>query len=321
MTVWQPNASVAMLKARANLMATIRNFFGSRGVLEVETPALSQASVTDIHLHAFQTDFASPLAAKQRRLFLMTSPEFHMKRLLCAGAGPIFQLCKSFRNEEEGRFHNPEFTMLEWYRPGFDHHALMDEMEQLLQAALACGACSRQTYQQAFVEHLGVDPLSASLAELKLAAPESCAELVEAETDRDTILQLLFSVAVEPQIGIESPAFIYGFPASQAALARISIEDKRVADRFEVYFKGVELANGFHELAEPEEQLARFELDNQKRKAMGLEPMPIDQLFIDALLQGLPDCAGVALGVDRLLMLQQQATSIDDVLSFSVNRA
>lgn len=319
--MWQPDASIETLKARANLMASIRSFFTERDVLEVETPLLSNASITDIHLHPFQTEFASPFSPQQQTLYLMTSPEFHMKRLLCAGSGPIFQLGKAFRNEEQGRFHNPEFTMLEWYRPGFDHHALMDEMEELLRITLRVKRCERTTYQQAFVKTLGVDPLIASMEELRAAAPVACKELANMEDDRDTLLQLLFSEGVEIQIGQECPVFVYHFPASQAALARISEDDYRVADRFEVYYQGIELANGFHELSDAQEQQARFEADNRKRVQMGLEPLPIDRLFIQALEQGLPDCAGVALGVDRLFMLQQQATSIEQALSFSINRA
>ena len=318
---WQPSATIERLKARANLLTTIRQFFSERAVLEVDTPSLSQASVTDIHLHTFQTEFDSPQAPQPQKLYLMTSPEFHMKRLLCAGSGPIFQLSKAFRNEEQGRFHNPEFTLLEWYRPGFDHHQLMDEMEQFLQMTLHCLGCSRQTYQQAFLQQLGVDPLTASLTEIKAVAPASCADLACQESDRDTLLQLLFSEGVEPYIGIEQPTFIYNFPASQAALARLCPNDDRVAERFEVYFKGIELANGFHELTDAQEQRERFEADNDKRQQMGQLKMPIDDHLLQALEQGLPKCAGVALGIDRLLMLQQGVHRIEDVLSFAVNRA
>ncbi|MCM2678427.1 elongation factor P--(R)-beta-lysine ligase [Echinimonas agarilytica] len=319
--MWQPDANLDMLRARAALLRCIRNFFAERNVLEVETPALSQASVTDPHLHTFQTQFASPESSDEQSLYLMTSPEFHMKRLLCSGSGCIYQIGKAFRNEEQGRFHNPEFTMLEWYRVGFDHHQLMDDMEALLVLILECGQCDRITYQQAFMQTLDVDPLSASLTELAQSAPDSCTDLAAIETDRDTLLQLLFSMGVEPHIGLHSPVFVYDFPASQAALARINQQDKRVADRFEVYFKGIELANGFYELADAAEQLQRFRVDNQTRVGMGLAEAPIDGLFLQALEKGLPDCSGVALGIDRLLMLQQSKQSIAEVMAFSVQRA
>lgn len=319
---WQPTASIAQLKQRAATIASIRDFFARREVLEVDTPAMSQATVTDIHLHTFQTQFVGPGYAKGQTLYLMTSPEFHMKRLLSAGSGPIYQICKSFRNEESGRFHNPEFTMLEWYRPDFDHHALMDEMDELLQLVLGSVQAERMTYQQAFVKVLGVCPLEGSMAQLKEAAGIlGLADIADPEEDRDTLLQLLFSVGVESKIGQQAPAFVYDFPASQAALAQINPTDPRVAERFEVYFKGIELANGFHELADGDEQLARFEEDNQKRLKMGLQPQPIDLNLVESLRAGFPDCAGVALGIDRLIMLAQQLDHIDQVTAFPIHIA
>ncbi|USD37112.1 elongation factor P--(R)-beta-lysine ligase [Ferrimonas sp. SCSIO 43195] len=319
---WQPSAEIRMLKRRSSLMATIRGFFESRGVLEVETPALSQAAVTDVHLHSFNTHFVGPGMADGVDLYLVTSPEFHMKRLLAAGSGPIFQLGKSFRNEEAGRFHNPEFTMLEWYRPGFDHHRLMDEMAALLELVLGTASADRLTYQQAFLDHVGVDPLRRDLATLRHCCHQhGLGDLAEQEQEVDTLLQLLFSVVVEPAIGQQQPCFVYDFPASQAALARISQQDPRVAERFEVYFKGVELANGFHELSDGDEQLARFERDNAYRSQHGLPIRPIDMHLIEALRAGFPDCAGVALGIDRLVMLALQADHIDQVIAFPVIKA
>ncbi|EHR7860623.1 elongation factor P--(R)-beta-lysine ligase [Vibrio parahaemolyticus] len=316
-TNWQPTASIEQLRQRATLIAAIRQFFAERQVMEVDTPAMSHATVTDIHLHTFQTEFVGPGYADGRKLFFMTSPEFHMKRLLAAGSGCIYQINKAFRNEENGRYHNPEFTMLEWYRVGFDHHKLMDEMDDLLQLVLNCGAAQRMTYQQAFIDVLGVCPLEGSMSELKAAASKlGLSDIAEPEEDRDTLLQLLFSVGVENKIGQDVPAFVYDFPASQAALAKINPQDHRVADRFEVYFKGIELANGFHELDNPKEQLARFEQDNAKRIEMGLKPQPIDYHLISALEAGLPDCAGVALGIDRLIMLALGCDHIDQVTAF-----
>ncbi|MBY7974440.1 elongation factor P--(R)-beta-lysine ligase [Vibrio fluvialis] len=319
---WMPTASIEQLKQRAALLRSIRQFFAERDVLEVDTPAMSHATVTDVHLHTFQTEFVGPGYADGRKLHLMTSPEFHMKRLLAAGSGSIYQMGKAFRNEENGRYHNPEFTMLEWYRIGFDHHDLMDEMDALLQMTLQTGSAERMTYQQAFLDVLGVCPLEGSMTELKQAAVSlGLSDIAEPETDRDTLLQLLFSMGVEGKIGQHVPAFVYDFPASQAALAKINPNDARVADRFEVYFKGIELANGFHELDNPREQLARFEADNVKRIEMGLTPQPIDYHLIAALEAGLPECAGVALGIDRLIMLALGEDHIDKVTAFPFPRA
>ncbi|GAK85711.1 translation elongation factor P [Vibrio ponticus] len=240
-----------------------------------------------------------------------------MKRLLAAGSGCIYQINKAFRNEENGRYHNPEFTMLEWYRVGFDHHKLMDEMDALLQLVLKVGQAERMTYQQAFINVLGVCPLEGSMQALKqVAAKLGLSDIADPEEDRDTLLQLLFSIGVEAKIGQQVPVFVYDFPASQAALAKINQADSRVADRFEVYFKGIELANGFHELDNPAEQLARFEQDNAKRIEMGLPTQPIDYHLIEALKSGLPECAGVALGVDRLIMLALGCDHIDQVTAF-----
>ncbi|MGF1836762.1 elongation factor P--(R)-beta-lysine ligase [Photobacterium sanguinicancri] len=320
--IWQPTASISKLKQRAVLLKAIREFFEMRNVLEVDTPAMSQATVTDVHLHTFKTEFVGPGYAQGQMLYLMTSPEFHMKRLLAAGSGAIYQICKSFRNEESGRYHNPEFTMLEWYRPDFDHHQLMDEMDELLQLVLKCSAATRMTYQAAFLSVLEVCPLEGSMASLKDAARDlGLADIADPEEDRDTLLQLLFSVGVEPKIGQEAPAFVYDFPASQAALAQINPSDSRVAERFEVYFKGIELANGFHELSDGDEQLARFEDDNAKRVTMGLAPQPIDMHLVNALRAGFPDCAGVALGIDRLIMLAIGDDHIDQVTAFPIDIA
>lgn len=319
---WQPTADLAQLKQRAVLVATIRQFFTDRDVMEVDTPAMSQATVTDVHLHAFKTEFVGPGYADGQTLYLMTSPEFHMKRLLAAGSGAIYQICKSFRNEESGRYHNPEFTMLEWYRPGFDHHQLMAEMDQLLQQVLGCGVAEKMTYQQAFIDVLNVCPLEGSMAELKaVAATLGLADIADPEQDRDTLLQLLFSIGVEANIGQIVPVFVYDFPASQAALAQINPQDFRVAERFEVYFKGIELANGFHELANGNEQLLRFEEDNHKRLQMGLQSQPIDMHLIEALRAGFPDCAGVALGIDRVIMLALERDHIDQVTAFPIEIA
>lgn len=319
---WQPSASIENLKARASLLKTIRDFFYARNVMEVETPSLSQASVTDIHLASFSTQFVGPGFAKGLPLYLQTSPEFAMKRLLAAGAGAIFQLAKAFRNEEAGRHHNPEFTMLEWYRPGFNAAQLMDEIDDLMIAVVGSEKAERISYQQAFITHLACDPLTASIEELSLLAKQQGFDhIAEQENDKDTLLQLLFCMCIEPKIGQQTPCFVYHFPASQAALAKLSADDNRVAERFELYFKGMELANGFDELTEADEQRQRFIDDNNKRKAQGLAEVTVDERFLAALSHGLPQCSGVALGVDRLLMLALNAKRISDVIAFDVERA
>ena len=319
---WQPSAPIPNLLKRAAVMAEIRRFFTDRGVLEVETPCMSQATVTDIHLFPFETRFVGPGHSQGLNLYLMTSPEYHMKRLLAAGCGPVFQLCRSFRNEEMGRHHNPEFTMLEWYRPCYDMYRLINEVDDLLQQVLECQPAESLSYQQAFQRHLEIDPLSADKAQLReVAAKLDLSNIADTEEDRDTLLQLLFTMGVEPHIGKDRPTFIYHFQATQASLAQISPEDHRVAERFEVYYKGIELANGFHELTDAHEQRLRFEQDNRKRAARGLPQQPIDNNLLAALEAGLPDCSGVALGVDRVVMLALGAESIGEVIAFTVDRA
>lgn len=321
-TLWAPCASINTLKQRAAILRTIREFFYTRNVMEVETPSLSSASVTDVHLASFSTQFVGPGHAGGLPLYLQTSPEFAMKRLLAAGSGAIFQLCKAFRNEEAGSHHNPEFTMLEWYRPGFDEFALMDEMDELMQLILDVEPAERLTYQQAFEQVLSLDPLTATLSQLQaLACDHGFADIAKNETNKDTLLQLLFCMKVEPTIGQTKPCFVYHFPASQAALAKICEHDNRVAGRFELYYKNMELANGFNELTNAKEQAKRFDEDNAYRAANGLNHVPMDKRLIAALEHGLPQCAGVAMGIDRLVMLATEKETIKEVIAFDVDRA
>lgn len=317
---WQPSASIQNLLARSKIINNIRRFFTERGLLEVETPVLSEFGVTDVHLSTFSTEFIAPFDPQNKTLWLGTSPEYHMKRLLAAGSGPIFQLCHVFRNEEAGRKHNPEFTMLEWYRPHFDMYRLINEVDDLLQQILDCEPAESLSYQFVFQEYVGLDPLSASRAELVAKAREHHF-ICEDDEERDTLLQFLFSTVVEPKIGLERPVAVYHFPATQAALAQISSEDHRVAERFEFYYKGLELANGFNELTDASEQQHRFEQDNRLRQKMGLPEREIDHRFLAALQAGMPHCAGVALGVDRLLMIALNAESIKEVMAFTVENA
>lgn len=321
---WQPTATINNLKLRASILAKIRQFFTERDVFEVDTPALSQATVTDVHLVSFNTQFYQAGSKHDgQTLYLQTSPEYAMKRLLAAGSGAIYQICKAFRNEESGRFHNPEFTMLEWYRPGYDHFKLMAELDALLQRILSTEQADMISYQQAFVDHVGVDPINCHNDELKSAIikHQLHADWAADETDKDTLLQYLFAELVETKIGLLRPCFVYHFPASQASLAKISDHDKGVAERFELYFQGVELANGFHELTNATEQALRFKADNKKRKSLGLNEKPIDQNLLDALESGLPNCAGVAVGIDRLIMIATKVNRIENVLAFNVNNA
>lgn len=318
---WRPTASPEALRLRARLLATVRAFFADRGVIEVETPILGAATVTDPHLHSLRTISG---------LYLQTSPEYHMKRLLAAGSGPVYQLSRAFRDGEAGRRHNPEFTLLEWYRPGFDHHRLMDEVEELLAATLRDrlppGPAERLTYAEAFRRHAGVDPLAdppARLAEAARAATGGHAP--DLGNNRDAWLDLLMATAVGPELGRERLVFVQDFPASQAALARLRrpgpAGGPAVAERFELFVGGLELANGFHELTDPAEQRRRFERDLALRRARGLPEPPIDERLLAALEAGLPDCAGVALGFDRLVMLAAGADSIREVIAFPADRA
>lgn len=317
---WQPSASLENLQLRARIMQQIRSFFEARGVLEVETPLLMHTSVTDPFIASIPSLVQSHPSKPTQYYYLQTSPEYAMKRLLASGSGPIFQLSKAFRQEEIGRYHNPEFTMLEWYRPGFDHHDLMNEMDELLQLILNQGMAEKKTYANLFHSFLGIDPHRATLTLLEECARDHHINVNEAVTNCDTWLQLLMSYCIEPHLGEVRPCFVYDFPESQAALARVKAGDPALASRFEVYVRGIELANGFHELQDVHEQRRRFEKNLAERVQLGLPVLPIDELFLAALAQGLPDCAGVALGVDRLVMLAAQAPHIAEVLSFDFSR-
>jgi lysyl-tRNA synthetase class 2 len=305
---------------RADILARIRAFFAARGVLEVETPVLAHHPATDPHIHSLHTRCSGPGVPAGETLYLQTSPEFAMKRLLCAGAGPIYQVARVFRDDERGRLHNPEFTLLEWYRPGFDHHALMDEVAALVCAVLELPPASeRLGYAEVFRAHLGLDPHAAATAELAACAHDH--GLDAATLDRDACLDLLLSHLIQPRLGIERPFFLYDYPASQAALARLRGEGSPVGERFELYLHGIELANGYHELGDAGEQRARFMQDSERRRALGLPVLPIDERLLAALEHGLPDCAGVALGLDRLVMLAAGVRDIDEVMAFTTPRA
>ena len=312
---WQPTAHLETLRKRARLYNNIRQFFADRQVLEVETPILSSGCVPDPHIEPFWTDYHGP---NPKRLFLHTSPELAMKRLLAADSGAIFQITKVFRDGEAGRWHNPEFSLLEWYRPGFNQADLIQEVEQLLHQILHSPPAERLSYCAVFEQQTGLHPLHSSLLSLQNYASQFGIQKVH-HLDRDTCLQLIFSHQIESHLGQNCPSVIMDFPASQAALARKRVDNPQLAERFEVYIQGIELANGFYELTDPVEQRQRFKQDLAKRQALNLPTYPLDERFLSALEAGLPDCAGVALGLDRLLMLITGATHIDEVLTFPIN--
>lgn len=320
-TDWRPSASIDTLRARAQIIALIRAFFVERNVLEVETPVLGQGGSTDVHLASLST--LARTDKGQRRLWLQTSPEFHMKRLLAAGSGPIFQLAKSFRDGEVGARHNIEFTMLEWYRPNVTLAQLIDETATLIASILPsfAGPVVHYRYRELFHTYLAVDPFTTSLETLRALAAERghMSAHTLADEPRDTCLDLLMSMVIEPQLGQRELSVVVEYPASQAALAKRhqDASGEWVASRFELYFKGVELANGYDELTDAHEQRRRFSEDNAARRRLGLPEVDIDERLLSALACGLPESAGVALGVDRLIQLALGKARLADVLSFS----
>ena len=317
---WRPSASVEHLALRAALRARARAFFAERGVLEVETPALAAAAVTDPQIESLRTQ----VRGRQGPLYLGTSPEFAMKRLLAAGSGDIYQICKVFRDGESGRWHNPEFTIIEWYRRGHDDAALMTEVGDFVTALLSphrlIAPAERLTYAAALQRHAGVDVWQSSDADLARAAAAH-GVVCDGSLDRDGRLDLLMGLVVGPQLGRERPTFVCDYPASQASLARLKPGEPPVAARFELYLDGLELANGFHELVSASEQRARFERDLAVRRVRGQHEPRIDEYLLAALAAGLPDCAGVALGFDRLTAVAAGAASLREVMAFPIENA
>jgi lysyl-tRNA synthetase class 2 len=289
-----------------------------RNILEVETPVLSHAAVTDVQLDSFHSEYSSPQTSSGKILYLQTSPEYAMKRLLASGTGAIYQISKVFRNEEQGKLHNPEFTMLEWYQPDYDHHRLMQELELFLNL-FAMNHCEKISYAEIFLEHTGIDPHTCDINELKsMAQQHGLSSTIE---ERSVLLDFIFSYKITSTLGNTKPLFVYDYPACQCALAKVSDSTPKVAERFELFINGMEIANGFHELTDAEEQLARFEQDLILRKKENRPDLPIDHLFLDALNHGLPDCAGVAVGIDRLLIAIIGSQDIREVLGFPIERA
>ena len=325
---WRPTATLQVLKLRARLLECIRAFFSERGVLEVETPILSGAATTDPALTSLVTRYVGPLFPHGQTLYLHTSPEFPMKRLLAGGSGSIYQIGKVFRDGESGRLHNPEFTLLEWYRTGFDHRRLMTETAELVMQLLAphmpLDPPERLSYREAFQDHAGIDPHTATAGDFAAVARTHRINVPRdllAHNDLAIWRDLLLTHVIEPKLGRGRLTFLLDYPASQASLARILPGDPPVAARFELYLNGIELANGFHELADPGEQRTRFERQLHARAASGLTLVPLDERLLAALEHGLPDCSGVALGFDRLVMIAVGARSLADVIAFPVDRA
>lgn len=308
---WQPSAVIESIQRRATLNAYLREFFTQRFVMEVETPALSKAAVDDANL--------SPVVARacDEAVYLHTSPEYPMKRLLAAGSGDIYQICKVFRDGEVGRRHNPEFTMLEYYRLGFDLNTLMDEVAQLVGDFLHMQRRIDLSYAQALKQYAQLDVFNTGEAQLRNRVTEFVGD--DLQLSRDECLDIIMSHVVEPNLPSDAMVFIFNYPASQAALAR-TFEDSDgnpLAKRFELYVNGLELANGYHELTDVNEQKRRFETQAERYEST----RPLDDNFLQALQQGLPDCSGVAIGLDRILMLKQNTDDIRDVLSFDFARA
>lgn len=305
---WQPSANLSVIRQRARIYRQIRSFFDTRGYLEVDTPLIFPHGPTDPEI--------ASLAIADRSGYLQTSPEFAMKRLLSAGSGSIFQICHAFRDGEAGRLHHREFSMLEWYCVGYDYQRLMDEIELLI-TTLSLSQCefTRISYHELFQQQLDVDFESIGLPELRAVCTAQVSGCDSNQLDFDQCLDLLMGLVVAPSIN--GYLFVYDYPASQASLARLNPDDSRVAERFELFCDGIELANGFSELSDSEEQRVRFIEDNRVRNARGLPEMELDEKLLAALAHGLPACAGVALGLDRLLMALLELDSIDQVLTFA----
>ena len=319
MSEWLPSASPERLAVRADLLRVLRRFFVDRGVLEVDTPLLSQGTIPDAGIDIFRL----PSEADEPDRYLQTSPESAMKRLLAAGSGDIFQICKAFRQGEAGRHHNPEFTLLEWYRVGWDHAALMREVAELLGIVLKSDGWQIWPYRALFIELLGVDPLDeqTSLTGLTDLAQSRIGVLPES-LDRDAVLDLLMSHCIEPEISDWGMVFVTDFPLSQAAMARcIPMGDVDVAARFECYVHGKELANGYWEQIDADALATQLQAENTRRQYRGLPQRPLDERLLAAHRHGLPECAGVALGVDRLLAMKLGVENLAETLSFGWDRA
>jgi lysyl-tRNA synthetase class 2 len=316
---WQPTASFDMIRRRAEMLADIRGFFEQRRILEVCTPAMSPAGATDPNIQSLSLQLRA--FPRQPLRYLHTSPELAMKRLLAAGSGPIYQLCTVFRDNDSGRLHRPEFTMLEWYRPGWHYHDLMEEvlaLIRLLARGLKLEQPQRFSYRELFLHYADLDPAAATAQDCRACCRHFDLPVAESMTEElDEWLDWILSALIAPRLPANGLTCVYDFPVTQAALAKVRHDSPSVAERFEVFWGGMELANGFQELTDAAEQRRRFEQDNARRRNRGSPAIHIDEYFLEALKAGLPECAGVALGVDRLLMAVTGAEHIRDVVAFA----
>ena len=322
--LWQPTATPETLLRRSEIVWQLRQFFHSRGIAEVHTPIISHDTVVDLNIEPVRISGRALdcQGARNEDLFLQTSPEFAMKRLLAAGMKSIYSIGPVFRAGERGTNHNPEFTLVEWYRVGDDMAAGVALVDELVRTVLASPPAEVITYQQAFLTYAAVDPLVATVQELsKLATSHELGVTADWSDDRDTWLDLLFSECVQPRLGLEKPTIVTHYPASQSALAKIAASDPRTAERFELFVRGVELANGYHELLDPAELMIRNEQTEAKRRALGRPSLPVNSRLILAMQAGIPACSGCALGLDRLIMVATNANTIDEVLTFPLERA
>ncbi len=320
-----PSASLQSLKKRAGILRDIRKFFDDQHFFEVETPLLSHDTVVDRHIHPIsisKQDVTGASADSDVRFWLQTSPEFGMKRIVSAGANAIYQIGKSFRQAEAGGRHNPEFTMLEWYRVGDDLRSGMQLLADLVETILELPKTEMVSYREAFVRFASVDPFEGSIDEMKLTLEKNKVDIAGInDSQRDTWLNLVLSEIIEQKLGRGAPTMVYDWPANQAALAVLRDGDPPLAERFEIYVEGVELANGYHELLDPDELLHRNSINNQHRVKDGECLLPESSRLLNAMRHGLPPCAGVALGVDRLVMLATGSSSLAEVIAFPVDRA
>lgn len=317
---WPPTAPLTNLRLRAALLAKCREFFVRRGYWEVETPLLSADVAVDAHIEPFLAEFqTNGQPERSPRLFMQTSPEFAMKRLLAAGADAIFQISRAFRNGECGVIHNPECTLVEWYRVGMHYHDLMTEVGDLVREFVEIATIRRTTYRDLFVDTIGLDPFLAADDELLRFASRH--ETVPPWATRDDMLNVVLAADIEPRLKDGGALFVHDFPASQAALARVRRGAPDVAERFELYLNGIELCNGYQELTDPDELMRRAHQQNKRRLARGGHALPVESRLLAAMRFGLPECAGVALGFDRLVMIAVGAGSIDEVVAFPFARA
>lgn len=317
---WRPTANWEVLRYRAELFARIREFFAVRGVLEVETPLLSRSRPSDVHLQTLSCPLTLP-GLPACEYYLQTSPESAMKRLLAAGSGPIYQLCKAFRAGEYGNFHNPEFTILEWYRPGFNLGDLLSEVSELVALALPGVEPERLGYSDELQRRTGVHPESSTDVELRLACTEygAPASLMNG-LHREEALDFLFTQVVQPKLA-GRVCYLTGFPTALASMAKADPEHPSRALRFELFVDGLELANGYEELRDPEELSRRVALNRRERERLALPDVTPDDSLLAAMTHGLPACSGVAVGVDRLILAARRLLRLDEVVAFDIRRA